>query len=116
MINPHFERQYLMSHIERLCPECGSTEIVKDATAAWDQEARQWVLLSVNDFETCQNCGTERDDLSVPISVNISDSGEVSNGDIVHPPGCTDPGGHSWVIDAGSGSSYCEFCNADDYL
>ncbi|MEM6409919.1 MAG: hypothetical protein AAF683_00120 [Pseudomonadota bacterium] len=43
------------------CPECGSTNVVKDAAAAWDEDAQDWSLLSVYDSTTCQDCEYESD-------------------------------------------------------
>lgn len=43
------------------CPECGSTDVVKDAAAAWDEEAQEWSLVCVYDSTTCQTCEYESD-------------------------------------------------------
>jgi len=44
------------------CPHCGSTEVVKDACARWDSEARAWVLSCTYDTTSCCACGYESDD------------------------------------------------------
>ena len=43
------------------CPECHSTDIVKDAAACWDEDRQEWVLLTVYDSATCQTCEYESD-------------------------------------------------------
>jgi predicted RNA-binding Zn-ribbon protein involved in translation (DUF1610 family) len=40
-----------------LCPHCGSDNIIRDACAKWD--GAQWVLLSVYDNMTCNDCERE---------------------------------------------------------
>lgn len=42
--------------IEIVCDMCGSSDIVKDAWAAWDIDAQDWELSSVFDDNFCQNC------------------------------------------------------------
>jgi predicted RNA-binding Zn-ribbon protein involved in translation (DUF1610 family) len=42
-----------------LCPYCGSENIVRDAYAEWDSEANEWVLRSVYDDMSCDDCGKE---------------------------------------------------------
>lgn len=39
-----------------ICAVCGSTEVLKDAFAAWDADAGQWVLHSTHDETYCQCC------------------------------------------------------------
>lgn len=51
-----------MSKIEYACPQCGSTHILKDATAWWDVEAQQWKLSDhLLDFTNCADCDWESD-------------------------------------------------------
>lgn len=50
-----------------ICPECGGENIVKDATAAWNEDLRQWELAGVNDHETCNDCGWEGDEAALRI-------------------------------------------------
>ncbi len=50
-----------MERVEMRCPHCGSENIVKDATAAWDADAQEWSLTSTQDHETCENCGRSGD-------------------------------------------------------
>lgn len=40
------------------CQRCGSTEILKDAYAAWDATAQEWVLHSTYDDTVCEHCGS----------------------------------------------------------
>lgn len=40
------------------CKNCGSTEILRDAYARWDQETQEWVLHSIYDEALCVCCGT----------------------------------------------------------
>lgn len=44
------------TRIRKVCQECGSTEVVKDAWAEWDEETQEWVLQNVFDMGYCQNC------------------------------------------------------------
>ena len=40
------------------CPKCGSVDgVVRDAYASWDVDAQAWVLESVYDSFSCQECG-----------------------------------------------------------
>ena len=41
------------------CSICGSDRILKDAWAAWDNEAQEWVLHSTLDQEYCEQCDGE---------------------------------------------------------
>lgn len=40
-----------------VCAKCGSEDVVLDATAVWCQPTQQWVLLSLCDNATCEDCG-----------------------------------------------------------
>ena len=40
-----------------ICSNCGSTLIVKDAAAMWDEISGEWELLTTYDDETCEGCG-----------------------------------------------------------
>lgn len=48
-----------------VCPNCGSDDIVRDATARWDQDGQCWSLSGTFDFETCDTCGADGDDMAV---------------------------------------------------
>lgn len=39
-----------------VCPECGSEDIVKDATAAWSHAEQDWTLAGTQDNCVCQAC------------------------------------------------------------
>ncbi len=41
------------------CKVCGSTNIIKDAWAEWDEENQKWILSSVYDHVYCTNCEGE---------------------------------------------------------
>ena len=41
------------------CPQCGSPDVLCDATARWDFEAQDWSLSGTNDDRTCQSCDYE---------------------------------------------------------
>ena len=45
-----------------VCPECGSDGITRDACARWSVEAQDWVLSSVYDDMTCDECGHDSPD------------------------------------------------------
>lgn len=53
--------------LQIICPACGSENIVKDATATWNEERRQWELSDVQDHETCNDCGWEGDEAAIRI-------------------------------------------------
>lgn len=47
-----------MTAIRFRCPECGSTDgVVRDAFASWDEDTQEWVLSSVYDNFSCNECG-----------------------------------------------------------
>lgn len=48
----------------RLCPSCGSDDVVKDACARWNPAAREWEISSLYDSETCCACDAEGDFLT----------------------------------------------------
>lgn len=60
--------------VRPICPKCGSADIVKDASAQWDEENQCWSLSGTYDGETCQACDAEGDDLStfMPIEPPIA--------------------------------------------
>lgn len=41
------------------CRSCGSTEILRDAYACWDQDRQEWVLHSCYDLYRCESCEEE---------------------------------------------------------
>jgi len=46
--------------IRIVCGTCGSTEVVRDAWAAWDEDTQQWVLENVFDEAYCHECEETR--------------------------------------------------------
>lgn len=42
--------------IKIVCSECGSENVVRDATAAWDVELQDWTLCAVQDAGYCNEC------------------------------------------------------------
>jgi ribosomal protein L37AE/L43A len=49
--------------VEPKCHRCGSTELVRDASAEWDCATQQWGLSGVYDCTICQACEAESDSL-----------------------------------------------------
>ena len=45
--------------IQIACRQCGSTDVRRDAYAAWDVEAQEWVLATVFDQGYCETCESE---------------------------------------------------------
>lgn len=42
------------------CFNCGSTNLVREAFAVYDEDAGEWVLHSVYDEIICDDCGNEQ--------------------------------------------------------
>ncbi|WP_294537682.1 hypothetical protein [uncultured Rhodoblastus sp.] len=42
-----------------ICPNCGSADISRDATARWCDETQDWTLSGTFDDMTCDDCGRE---------------------------------------------------------
>jgi len=53
--------------IQIMCERCGSTSIVRDATAGWDVGAQDWVLESVHGDYYCCTCDNITDTIEVPL-------------------------------------------------
>jgi hypothetical protein len=63
----------------KVCNSCGSENVWSDASAAWDSELQEWVLLNVFDNEWCDDCDGECkivDATTEPASVVYSSHGE----------------------------------------
>lgn len=49
------------------CPECGSTELRRDAGLRWDTESNRWALIdeewTFGSFVWCANCAAEFDEI-----------------------------------------------------
>lgn len=49
-----------MCKIKYVCPDCGSDNITKDATAYWNVDTQEWALSDdMQDFTNCGDCGWE---------------------------------------------------------
>jgi len=55
-------------------PECGPTNITKDALTEWNEATQQWILYATYDCDTCQNCEAERDSLALRVEIAASDT------------------------------------------
>ena len=42
-----------------VCATCGSRDVLRDAYAAWSDEAQDWELSTVFDQGYCETCGGE---------------------------------------------------------
>ncbi|WP_186402124.1 hypothetical protein [Sphingopyxis sp. P1IMeth2] len=47
-----------------VCTQCGSDQLVRDASARWDMDAQDWTMSGLYDCTTCNICGGESDDLA----------------------------------------------------
>ena len=45
--------------VDYICDNCGGNQIGRDAWAAWDVDAQDWVLKSVFDYAHCDACDKE---------------------------------------------------------
>lgn len=45
-----------MANEKPVCATCGSSDVLKDAYAVWDNASQQWELNSTYDDTTCNNC------------------------------------------------------------
>jgi hypothetical protein len=45
--------------VRMICRECGSEDVTREAWAAWDAGAQEWVLGAVFDFAFCHACMTD---------------------------------------------------------
>lgn len=48
-----------MTKVRLCCPDCGSTDIVRDATATWNEDTQDWECSGVQDAMTCHECWNE---------------------------------------------------------
>lgn len=55
-----------MPKIKIVCAQCGGENVLRDAYASWDVEAQEWVLSSIYDAFTCDDCGGMCDCDEVP--------------------------------------------------
>lgn len=63
-------------NIRKVCKHCGSTGVRVDAWAIWDEDAQEWVLDNVFDYEYCVACegDTTIKDVDVPYEVTKEDN------------------------------------------
>lgn len=59
--------------IRKVCHHCGGTNVVVDAWATWDEDAQEWVLDNVFDYEYCTDCEGETTIIGVPAEVTEED-------------------------------------------
>jgi len=45
--------------ITKLCPSCGSDNMIIDAAARWSVPDQKWELTTTHDIVTCDDCGDE---------------------------------------------------------
>lgn len=45
--------------VQVLCKFCGSCNVLRDATAAWNVSTQKWELAAVQDQAYCNQCGGE---------------------------------------------------------
>jgi predicted RNA-binding Zn-ribbon protein involved in translation (DUF1610 family) len=47
--------------IRKICPECGSANVVFDARAYWDEERQEYVFRGIDSdtLPICEDCGEE---------------------------------------------------------
>ena len=45
--------------VKKVCAECGSDEVVKDAWAFFNTETQEWELENFFDYEFCKRCNGE---------------------------------------------------------
>lgn len=102
-----------MPNLDMRCPKCGSSAIIKDASATWSVATQEWELAGVYDHESCADCEAEADDLFDRVETDATPSQPATDDEDAYPPRCTNPHGHSWVENEQSGAAYCEYCLAD---
>jgi hypothetical protein len=49
------------AQFDYLCPDCKSRNVAHDAAVHWDRELQRFVLATVHDIATCQDCDCEGD-------------------------------------------------------
>lgn len=45
--------------VKKVCKQCGSENVVKDAWASWDIKKQEYVLEDIFDNEFCKDCDRE---------------------------------------------------------
>lgn len=62
--------------IRKICNNCGSANVVTDAWACWDEDAQEWVLDEVFEYEYCCNCEQDISIANVPLEVTAKEDGD----------------------------------------
>jgi len=57
----------LMEAVKKVCSYCGSTDVLVDAWAKWDEETQTWVLHSVYENSICNACDGEAEIKDKPL-------------------------------------------------
>lgn len=55
--SPRGADHYRPFAIQIMCKACGSTNVTRDSTAAWNHATQKWELSSVQDAGCCDDCG-----------------------------------------------------------
>lgn len=56
-----------MDKVNKVCKECGGTDVAKDAYAVWLVDDQKWGLGSFYDYEYCHDCEEETTILEVSL-------------------------------------------------
>lgn len=108
-----------------VCTRCGSGDLVRDASAEWDDPAQRWELGGVYDSTTCQSCSAESDDLCAWVSCaplpppSRPVCGHCGSDRIVCDAGVRwDTRSGQWVLADLDACAFCETCEqeGDDLL
>lgn len=62
--------------IRKICSTCGSANVVKDAWSIWDEDAQEWVLDNVFDYEYCTDCESDTTIENVPLPAEVTEEDE----------------------------------------
>lgn len=58
--------------VNMICRHCNSDLVLRDAYAQWDEEAQEWVLLSVFDYSVCRKCDAEGNNVIKEVPIDNS--------------------------------------------
>ncbi len=64
------------------CKQCGSEEVIRDASAVWSDSDQTWELAGVNDQGYCDNCGSETSLAQRYLGTDGEDYGAVTQADL----------------------------------
>lgn len=51
------------------CSRCGSTRVVRDAAAVWNEKTQEWEMTTVFDHADCDECDSETTIIEEPIGI-----------------------------------------------